>query len=218
MIRQVSFEDLALESTEIVKGLVLEGIGIEKIMVITSYNKYLSTYNTSIQAAIVRAGVPGQSDGNRVWYVGNRVMYLINNNSYGIFNGSIGTVVEISADEISVEFGAIDDPNVLPFKIKEAAKNFQVRRFLPTSCLTLAYALTIDKSQRSEWDFVVLVVPYVGHHGFMNSCRVYTAINRARRSLWILTPNLSSLEVASTREGRMRVDYLADRLRYYASQ
>lgn len=49
--------------------------------------------------------------------------------------------------------------------------------------LTHSYPITIDKSQGSEADFVILYIPEFNTGKFLNNHRIYTAITRTKKLL-----------------------------------
>jgi hypothetical protein len=57
-----------------------------------------------------------------------------------------------------------------------------------TRYLVQSYAMTVHKSQGSEWDFVLLYLPY-DPRGFVTKNLLYTAITRARQCLWLIPEN-----------------------------
>ena len=90
----------------------------------------------------------------------------------GIFNGDMGTILSINtfAEELTVEF---DEGRrvTYPFKLAEE--------------LELAYAITIHKSQGSEYPAVVLPL-LSGPRMLMNRNLLYTAVTRAKTCVTIV--------------------------------
>ena len=125
---------------------------------------------------------PEKEVGGTIYRVGDKVMQIKNNyqiewetrNSYGIpvdsgagvFNGDIGIIREINtfAEELTVEF---DEGKMLDYSFKQLEE------------LELAYAITIHKSQGSEYPAVVIPV-YSGPRMLMTRNLIYTAVTRAR--------------------------------------
>ncbi len=120
--------------------------------------------------------------GGTIYRVGDKVMQIKNNyqiewetrNRYGIpidagmgvFNGDIGIIREINlfAEEMTVEF---DEGRMVDYSFKQLEE------------LELAYAITIHKSQGSEYPAVVIPV-YPGPRMLMTRNLIYTAVTRAR--------------------------------------
>ena len=125
---------------------------------------------------------PEKEVGGTIYRVGDKVMQIKNNyqiewetrNRYGIpvdsgagvFNGDIGIIREINtfAEELTVEF---DEGKVVDYSFKQLEE------------LELAYAITIHKSQGSEYPAVVIPV-YSGPRMLMTRNLIYTAVTRAR--------------------------------------
>ncbi|MDD3252759.1 MAG: ATP-dependent RecD-like DNA helicase [Lachnospiraceae bacterium] len=120
--------------------------------------------------------------GGTIYRVGDKVMQIKNNyqiewetrNHYGIpvdsgtgvFNGDIGTIRQINAfaEELTVEF---DEGRMVEYSFKQLEE------------LELAYAITIHKSQGSEYPAVVIPV-HSGPRMLMTRNLIYTAVTRAR--------------------------------------
>jgi len=109
--------------------------------------------------------------------VGDRLMVIKNNYKLGIYNGDMGKLVEIQRENLMVRIhgigpGAVDTLVAIP---KADAPEL----------LRLAYAITVHKSQGSEFDNVLL--PIVKGHGRMLQRNLfYTAVTRAKKKCWVL--------------------------------
>ena len=126
--------------------------------------------------------------GNTLFREGDKVMQIKNNyqleweivskynipidKGLGVFNGDIGTVVSIDVinKEMSVEF---DDKRRVQYNYETLEE------------LELAYAITIHKSQGSEYPAVVLPI-LTGPRMLFNRNLLYTAITRAKRCVTIV--------------------------------
>lgn len=111
---------------------------------------------------------------------GDKVIQMINNYDKDIFNGDIGIVQTIDLQEgvIKIQF----DQRVVDYDINEMDE------------LTLAYAISIHKSQGSE--FPVVVIPVAMQH-FMLLARnlLYTAVTRGK-ALVVLIAEKKALGMA----------------------
>jgi exodeoxyribonuclease V alpha subunit len=106
--------------------------------------------------------------GERVFRVGDRIMQVRNNYEKGIFNGDIGIISAIDLENQAVEISI--DENRIPYDYAELDE------------LELAYAISIHKSQGSE--FPVVVIPLLTQHYMMLQRNLlYTAITRARQKV-----------------------------------
>lgn len=144
---------------------------------------------------------PGAGEAETPFSAGDKVMQVCNNYDYGIFNGDIGVVssVDEKEGEITVEF---DHPVVYK---KDDFKQ-----------LSLAYAITVHKSQGSEVPCVVIPL-YTEHYMLLRRKLLYTAITRAKR-LCVIVGQPRALEIAVKRniEDRRNTG-LAERIREEAS-
>ncbi|MCT3133345.1 SF1B family DNA helicase RecD2 [Lactococcus lactis] len=132
---------------------------------------------------------------------GDKVLHLVNDAEANVFNGDLGQIVELIAakytdskqDELVMDF----DGQELTYPRAEWYK------------ITLAYAMSIHKSQGSE--FSTVIVPMVSSYSRMLERNLlYTAITRAKQSL-ILLGEERAFAQAVAREGSNRKTYLIER-------
>lgn len=126
--------------------------------------------NERIENGLRRAGIlPRHTSAVGRWYLGRPVMIGCNDSTLGLFNGDIGIALLTENDELRVYFQLPDG----------SIKSVQPSR-LPEH--ETAYAMTVHKSQGSEFDHTLLVLP---NHFLPLLTRelVYTAITRARKKL-----------------------------------
>lgn len=154
--------------------------------------------NEALAAALGAEGAP--DDGG--FAVGDKVMQTRNNYTLEAFNGDIGLVrsVDRAAGRVVVGF---DDREVT-----YTAEHLDD--------LELAWAVTVHKSQGSEFPAVVLVLG-TQHFVMLQRNLVYTAITRARRLLVIVgMPRAFRMAVDNLR-GEPRYTALAERMRRRAA-
>jgi exodeoxyribonuclease V alpha subunit len=152
---------------------------------------------------------------NRIFREGDKVMQIKNNyqleweirsrygfatdRGTGVFNGDIGTIREINeyTELLSVEY---DEGKIVeyPFKLIEE--------------LELAYAITIHKSQGSEYPAVVIPL-LSGPRMLMNRNLLYTAVTRARRCVTLVGSDTCFQEMATNVSEQKRYSGLCDRLK-----
>ena len=122
--------------------------------------------------------------GNTTFRVGDKVMQTSNNynlpydvvdiknkiydSGIGVFNGDIGTILEIDEDEKTM---VIRYDDKIAYYFREDLKD-----------LTLAYAITVHKSQGSEYD-VVIIPMTKSPYRLLTRKILYTAMTRAKKSL-----------------------------------
>jgi exodeoxyribonuclease V alpha subunit len=114
---------------------------------------------------------PGKAQitvGQRVFRKGDRVIHRKNNYDLNVFNGDIGTITAINAADLtlSVAFSS----NTPPVQYRQA----------DILELDLAYAVTIHKSQGSEFEAVIIPV-MTQHFKMLFRNLIYTGITRAKK-------------------------------------
>ncbi len=132
----------------------------------------------------------------RPFRVGDRVMQTRNNYDHDVFNGDVGEVEDVAGGVCTVVFGtqrvALSGPEL--------------------DDITLAYAISIHKSQGSEYPAVVMVL-HRAHHIMLRRNLVYTGMTRARKFCCIVG-DPAALERATLTVGSShRYSRLAERLR-----
>ncbi len=132
------------------------------------------------------------------FYRGDKVIWMQNDYKLEIMNGTIGYVVDIHDG---------DDANNVEKKESGIEISFDGEiRFIPSnkkSLLSLAYAMTIHKSQGSEFP-AVIVVCHKDHSYQHHRNLLYTAVTRAKRDLILVgdkwgTKNCAAREQVDTR-------------------
>ncbi|MGW5158489.1 SF1B family DNA helicase RecD2 [Nonomuraea wenchangensis] len=141
---------------------------------------------------------PEHWSGATVFRVGDRVMPIRNNYDKGVFNGETGTVTAVTPAERTITIRTDDGESV-------------AYGFDELDDLTHAYAISVHRSQGSEYPFVV--APIVAESGGIMLRRklLYTLVTRARA--WVvLVGQREALELAVHRIGSRRNTGLARRL------
>jgi exodeoxyribonuclease V alpha subunit len=127
---------------------------------------------------------------------GDKVMQVRNNYELEVFNGDLGTVVAARDEGCVVDLGG----RQVTYGPLEAGD------------LTLAYAVTVHKSQGSEYPAVVLVLGQE-HWIMLNRPLLYTAVTRARRVLVIVGHPAALKRAVENAEPVRRHARLEERLR-----
>lgn len=107
------------------------------------------------------------------WYTGRPVIATENDYDNGVFNGDLGITVQI-ADEFWVYFGI--DKSIDKLRMFKPSQLGQVES---------AWALTVHKSQGSEYNNIVLILPDYDSPVLSREL-LYTAVTRARDSVSIV--------------------------------
>jgi exodeoxyribonuclease V alpha subunit len=127
--------------------------------------------NEAIELRLAHAGLIVRGD----WYVGRPVMVTRNDYPTGTFNGDIGLALPDPARPGSLRVWFLEGDNV--------------RSVLATRLrhVETAYAMTVHKSQGSEFAHTVLALPKEGGAVLAREL-VYTGITRASRQFTLTTP------------------------------
>jgi exodeoxyribonuclease V alpha subunit len=136
-------------------------------------------------------------DAGEAWYHGRPVIVTRNDYARGLFNGDVGIALD-RGDGLRVWFDAGDASGPRSFS----------PRALPAH--ETAWAITIHRSQGSEYDRVAVLLPPDAQHRILSRELVYTAVSRARAgaTLW---SSADSLRAAVT-QPVMRRSGLGERL------
>ena len=152
--------------------------------------------------------------GDKVFRVGDKVMQIKNNyeleweittkyglvidNGVGVFNGDIGRITEINTytEKIEVEFEEKKKVRY-PFELLEE--------------LELAYAVTIHKSQGSEYPAVVIPL-LQGPRQLYHRNLIYTAVTRARKCVTLVGSDVTFQEMIYNVNENNRYTSLAEQL------
>lgn len=106
------------------------------------------------------------------WYAGRPVMILKNSYDLELFNGETGVVVEVDGVRRAVFRKGEDEFRTYPVSV------------LPE--LETVYAMTVHKSQGSEYDEVMFILPE-REVAVLSKELVYTAVTRARKKISIVS-------------------------------
>lgn len=111
--------------------------------------------------------------------IGDRVIHTENNPDLMVFNGEVGTVVQISEKERNGRAVQVID---VEFPDRKEAVEYMG---LNIEQLTLAYAITIHKSQGSESKLVIMPV-HKAQGIMLDRSLLYTGITRAKETVVLL--------------------------------
>ena len=195
-------EDVLATIKQLVEQRLVGRFGItdaREIQVITPMNRGplgTQALNRELQALLNPAGRELRA-GDRTLREGDRVIQLRNNYDKGIFNGSIGRIVNINSEKARVRV-----------MFEEAHAEYELAEL---DELGLAYAISVHKSQGSQYPAVVMPV-HSSHYVMLRRNLLYTAITRAER-VCVLVGTRSALQQAvRNQDERRRFSRLASRL------
>ncbi len=152
--------------------------------------------NAAIERALAEAALLPRRRGE--WYEGRPVMVTRNSPELGIFNGDVGVVLRSSAGDGALRGYFLDGDELRSVSVGRLAD------------VETAFAMTVHKSQGSEFEHVLLVLPDEDVPVLTREL-LYTGITRASRAFTLLCAQPGSLAVAVGRLTR-RVSGLRNRL------
>lgn len=126
--------------------------------------------NRVIQAAAnpARPGKAQLQVGEKIFREGDRVIHRRNNYDLNVFNGDIGTILSIDNVNVACVVSLFPDGRQIDYKKEDIME------------LDLGYAITIHKSQGSEFQAVIMPV-LTQHFNMLYQNLIYTGLTRARK-------------------------------------
>lgn len=130
--------------------------------------------NRLIQTIFNESDVYYNIDAINKFKLGDRVMHITNNYDLEVYNGEIGVIVDIRSfsDNVSISVDYGPDEKNKDSRVVVYSKN-EIEE------LTLAYCMTIHKSQGSEFPAVITLISKE-HLKMLNRNLIYTAWTRAK--------------------------------------
>lgn len=149
---------------------------LKDIQVLTPMNRGglgARALNSGLQAALnpQQAGAPSVSRFGSTYAVGDKVIQMTNNYDKAVFNGDLGwiTAIDLDVSEVTITF----DGQAHPYAFHELDE------------IQLAYAISIHKSQGSEFPMVVIPV-VMQHYTLLARNLLYTGITRGKQRVILL--------------------------------
>ena len=144
--------------------------------------------NEKTAEILCRTGLTRTTEG---WYPGRPVLITRNDYSLGLMNGDVGIVLPVTDDRA----GGQKALRVV-FPMADGA----LKKVLPSrlSDVETVYAMTVHKSQGSEFEHTAMVLPDVMNPVLTREL-VYTGITRARNWFTLVSPTMDLLEQAVQR-------------------
>ena len=156
---------------ELVKERIPRRFGfdpVEDIQVLTPMHRGVvgsATLNQALQQEL-NPGQEGLNRGGRLYKVNDKVMQIKNNYDKDVFNGDIGRIVKIDLELHEM---------VIAFDNREVVYDFS-----ELDEIILAYAISVHKSQGSEYAAVVLPL-VTQHYMLLQRNLIYTAVTRGKK-------------------------------------
>ncbi|MDD2504968.1 MAG: ATP-dependent RecD-like DNA helicase [Bacilli bacterium] len=113
---------------------------------------------------------------------GDKILNLVNDLDSNIYNGDMGFIQEINLESKTDLLVVNYDGNVISYKREDL------------NTITHAYAISIHKSQGSEFDHVIIPITF-GYSKMLYNKLIYTGVSRAKKSL-VLIGNIDAFNAA----------------------
>jgi exodeoxyribonuclease V alpha subunit len=155
--------------------------------------------NAALQARLNPSAGAELARGDRAFRAGDKVMQLRNDYDRNVFNGDIGVIAHVDADAavLRVDFA---DGRVADYERAELDQ------------LVHAYAVSVHKSQGSEYPAVVLPLA-TQHYMMLQRSLLYTAVTRGKRLVVIVGSRRAVGMAVRNATARQRHTWLAERIR-----
>jgi hypothetical protein len=186
-------------------------VNSNSLIVLTPLVRHVKAINVYLQKKFNSDSKRVTDCNSNIWAVGDKVMMIKNNYDIDVMNGEDGKIVDVNIDFITIQFY---QGGVFQFNLPTDSKNNEYKKYksrtdellddmsgvtrskdkkLTTEELMLAYACTIDKSQGSEWDYLIMYIPSDVNVRFFDKHRLYTGLTRSKRCAFIV----GDIEIAS---------------------
>jgi len=135
-----------------------------------------------------------------VYRTGDKVMQTENDYDKDVYNGDMGRIVKIDSElsEMTVDF----DGRKVMYDFRELDE------------LVLSYAITIHKSQGSEYPCIIIPM-HTQHYVLLQRSLIYTALTRAKKLVIVLGTKKALQLAVSRAESRQRTTTLSERIKEY---
>ncbi|MFO0754595.1 MAG: ATP-dependent RecD-like DNA helicase [Thermodesulfovibrionales bacterium] len=155
------------------------------------------TLNAELQKTLNPSG-DELARGSRIFRRGDKVMQMVNNYDKDVFNGDIGIVAKIDreAQEVAVDY----EGRIVAYDYNDLDE------------LVLAYAVSVHKSQGSEYPAVIMPI-HTQHYMLLQRNLLYTGITRGKK-LVVLVGTRKAVGIAvRNNKPQKRYTLLEDRLK-----
>jgi exodeoxyribonuclease V alpha subunit len=172
---------------------------LREIQVLTPMHRGIvgvANLNIELQKRL-NPGQSGISRGTSNFRIGDKVMQTINNYDKDVFNGDIGWISKIDPEQ------------------REVAIDFDGRRVLydysDLDEVVLAYAVSVHKSQGSEYPVVIIPVT-TQHYLLLQRNLIYTGITRAKKRVVLIGTKKALAIAIRNNKPQRRYTLLSERL------
>jgi exodeoxyribonuclease V alpha subunit len=201
-IEQENPEEVLKIILELTKERIPKKFGfdpVNDIQVITPMHKGTvgaGNLNVELQKAL-NPGEEGVTHGNRNFRINDKVMQIKNNYDKEVFNGDIGRITKIDSENQEV---------VIFFDGRDISYDFR-----DLDEIVLAYAVSVHKSQGSEYPAIILPV-LTQHYILLQRNLIYTGVTRGRKLVVIVGTKKALAIGVKNDKTQKRYTYLRYRL------
>ncbi|MBQ6335180.1 MAG: ATP-dependent RecD-like DNA helicase [Erysipelotrichaceae bacterium] len=175
----ISFYDIdtdAFNVIDLIREDLNQGYSLDEIQVLTPMYKGewgIDNLNLQLQAAFNPRGFnkAEKKAGKYLFRTGDKILQLKNRPSDDVYNGDIGILEEIDDKE--------------KYLMVNYAGTYVFYQYEELNDIALAYAMSVHKSQGSEYQIVYFIFSRNNIH-MLNRNLIYTAISRAKKRLVII--------------------------------
>jgi exodeoxyribonuclease V alpha subunit len=157
-----------------------------------------ATHLNSVLQQVLNPREDGITRGGRNFRMGDKVMQIRNNYDKEVFNGDIGRIVTIDTEtqEVILSF----DGRTVPYDYPDLDE------------IALAYAVSVHKSQGSEYPAVVIPI-LAQHYVLLQRNLIYTGVTRGKKLVVIVGTKKALAIGVKNNKTEKRYTYLNYRLR-----
>lgn len=163
----------------------------------------LGTINLNkIMQTVLNPSTKCITQGDNVFKLNDKVMQIKNNYDKEVFNGDTGTIIEVDDEDKTI---------VVKFKDKSVLyEGFEMDE------LMLAYAITIHKSQGSEYPICIIPMR-MAHYTMLKRNLIYTAITRCKNLCILIGETQAFYTGVNTLDNKRRRTNLDEQIINYAN-
>lgn len=210
-----------VEVENCVRKLWQQGVKSEEFIVLSPINEGLDDINKRVKDIYISPNAPSISDAfGKTWNTGDRIMMTTNRYDIKVMNGEEGVITDVihgkSCIKVLFENGQeVDIPTFVPVIIENAPDSDEpdYEQPLSTKLITLSWAITVHKSQGSQYKHVIFYLSHKIKGGsFFNRPLLYVGASRAQEELYVIAQHENTFTTAILIDAPKRFDNLSKRL------